>query len=223
MSSWQVEWRDGYPVWAGSDGAVEVRFVGRWGSQGPGETLRGIGEERGVAWARQVHSARVVQAEGEGEAGTGDALVSGRVGLALAVATADCVPVLVAGEREVTAVHAGWRGIAAGVVGEALKGLEGDLTAWVGPAIGACCYEVGEEVAQQVVEASAPSVARPSPGGKPYLDLQAAAGHQLRAAGVREVRTLAVCTRCSPDTLWSYRRDGAGTGRNFAFIWRHPT
>ena len=87
-------------------------------------------------------------------------------------------------------------------------------TAWIGPTIGPCCYEVGEEVAGQF---PAEAVV-PGPAGRPHLDLVAAARLQLGSAG--EVRTVADCTRCEGERLYSFRREGRGVGRNVAFIWR---
>ena len=97
--------------------------------------------------------------------------------------TADCVPVLVAGPEGLAAIHAGWRGIVGGIIPATLarmKGEPAEWTAWVGPAIGACCYEVGDDVARQVVGASGPEVAIPGPAGKPHLDLPAPPGFSSR-------------------------------------------
>jgi len=181
------------------------------------------GEDLPVAWARQVHSARVLPAHA-GQCGEGDALVGRGRGLALSVVTADCVPLLLAGPSGIAAAHAGWRGIAAGVVGAtvaALGGPAGETVAWIGPAIGPCCYEVGQEVAAQVAAASAPDVITAGPAGRPHLDLQLAVRRQLQAAGLRQVHVLPLCTRCQDARLHSYRRDGKAAGRNHAFIWRH--
>ena len=93
-------------------------------------------------------------------------------------------------------------------------------SAWIGPAIGACCYEVGDEVALEVAAASAPEVVVPGRAERPHLDLAAAALAQLRRAGVGAVVRVAACTHCDETTLWSYRREGKGAGRNLAFIWR---
>ena len=141
--------------------------------------------------------------------------------LALVIVTADCVPVLLAAPGVVAAVHAGWRGIVAGVVPAALEFLGPDpkkVRAWIGPAIGECCYEVGEDVAAEVAGASAPKVVL-SGSPRPHLNLQAAVLHQLSVAGVEKVETVARCTRCHADELWSYRREGAGAGRNHSLIW----
>jgi YfiH family protein len=234
-------WRSigGYPVWSDAAGEVEVRFVGRGEERSREATLAAVeASVPPVAALRQVHSARVVEAAASGFAGEGDALITARPGLALSVITADCVPVLLTSGDRIAAVHAGWRGLVAGVVpaaldrlrrdsgGAARAGHEGSAegaapsTAWVGPTIGACCYEVGDDVAMSVVAASAPEVAALGPGGRPHLDLARAVELQLRRAGVADVRRLGPCTRCSPDLLWSYRREGKRAGRNIAYVWR---
>ena len=123
------------------------------------------------------------------------------------------------------AVHAGWRGIAAGIVSETVAALPEapeNVTAWIGPAIGPCCYEVGEEVAEQVAAAARRDVVRPGPRGRPHLDLPGAVAAQLAAAGVSRVVVVSACTRCESESLWSFRRDGRGTGRNLSFIWLRP-
>lgn len=174
------------------------------------------------AWLVQTHSANVVLAQA-GENGEGDALVTDRPNLALSVVTADCVPVLLASPRQVAAVHAGWRGLVQRILPAALERFEGssaDVTAWIGPAIGPCCYEVGYEVAEEVVGVSSPLVVHPGTRGRPHLDLHAAAALQLAAYGVREIRRVAHCTQCSNQELWSYRRDGKMAGRNQAVVWR---
>ncbi|MEA2694999.1 MAG: purine-nucleoside/S-methyl-5-thioadenosine phosphorylase / adenosine deaminase [Acidobacteriota bacterium] len=215
--------REGYPVWEDRLGDVEIRFVGRGPAGGRDEVLARIGEpDLPVAWAKQIHSARVLPALSPGECGEGDALTTDRPGLALAVVTADCVPVLLAGPSGIAAVHAGWRGIASGVIPATLSALGNPAgwTAWIGPAIGPCCYEVGEDVAEQIAAASTSGAVVPYPGGSPHLDLLRAATHQLRAAGVADVTALTLCTRCETEKLSSYRREGKGAGRNLAFIWR---
>ncbi len=224
----------GYWLWRASQGNVEVRFTGR-GPAGEREDVLQRIEPLAppVAWAKQIHSALALPARA-GQCGEGDAVYGDTPGLALSVVTADCVPVLLAGpDGKLAAVHAGWRGIVAGIIGETLKaavdadpdGISPDWSAWIGPAIGQCCYEVSEDVAAEVVAASSPEVSRPGrPGhsGKPHLDLVLAARRQLEAAGVLPERVEAVpaCTRCDEERLYSYRREGKGGGRNIAFIWR---
>jgi hypothetical protein len=142
--------------------------------------------------------------------------------LALAIATADCVPVALHDPegRSLAAVHAGWRGIVAGVAARAVAALDAPrLIAWIGPAIGPCCYEVGEEVAEAVASASDSTVVRSAAGPRPFLDLQRAVAIQLRDAGIAEVQTFDLCTRCHPERLWSYRRDGRAAGRNYLLAW----
>jgi len=170
---------------------------------------------------RQVHGAAVVRASdvGAGEIPEADAAVRGAAGRAPAVRTADCVPVLLAdrGGRGVAAVHAGWRGVAAGIVGAAVRALgeEGirpeDLVAALGPAILGCCYTVGPEVLEAV------GVAAIGPG---KLDLHARLTSQLRGAGVaaEAIHVAPWCTRCHPGLFFSYRREGDRAGRQMAVI-----
>jgi YfiH family protein len=223
-------------VWSGAAGGTRgarLAFTGRGAEPAaPGPSRAGepagnrvlariAGQRLPVAWARQVHSARVLEAQA-GECGEGDALVGRGRGLALSVVTADCVPVLLAGPAGIAAAHAGWRGIAAGIVPAtvaALGGPAGELVAWIGPAIGPCCYEVGPEVAAQVAAASDPDVVESGPAGRPHLDLQEAVRRQLRAAGLRHLHIFRLCTRCQDFRLHSYRREGKAAGRNHAFIW----
>jgi hypothetical protein len=219
-------------VWRDEGGGVEVRFVGRGPELSREATLGAVeADPPSVAALRQIHSARVVEVSEGGFAGEGDALVASVPGLALSVITADCVPVLLAAGDRLAAVHAGWRGIVAGVVPAAVERLlahsheDGDVPAgtaraWIGPAIGPCCYEVGPEVAAPVVAASAPDVASDGPAGRPHLDVRRAVIAQLARAGVVDIRVIGPCTRCHAELLWSYRRDGARAGRNIAFVWR---
>ena len=215
--------KDGTWVWRARRGDVEVRFTGRGPAGEREEVLRSIEPDSPpVAWGRQIHSAVALPAR-PGLCGEGDALYTREAGMALSVITADCVPVLLAGSRGLAAVHAGWRGVAGGVVAASLAKLDGPLsgwTAWVGPAIGPCCYEVGEEVAEQVAAASSAEVVSQGPVGLPHLDLQAAVRVQLETADIGEIEVLRHCTRCDAERLWSYRREGKGAGRNMAFIWR---
>jgi polyphenol oxidase len=222
-----MELAGGHWVWRARKGDVQVLFAGRGPDGERDEVLRRVASDApaDLAAARQIHSATVLPAQA-GFCGEGDALWTDREDLALSVITADCVPVVLAGPGGIAAVHAGWRGLVNGVIPATLRALPGPLsewTAWIGPTIGACCYEVGEEVAFQVVAASDPAVAVPGPAGKPHLDLQAVARWQLEAAGVGEVLAVAGCTRCDEERLFSYRREGKGAGRNIAFIWRRAS
>lgn len=175
---------------------------------------------------RQVHGEVVLEYTanrfaGEPPSADGITATDGRV--ALTLVTADCLPVLLADGERVAAVHAGWRGFAAGIVERALEKFEdtGSITAWIGPAIGPCCYEVADEVAMAVAcRAGAGCIRARSP--RPHLDLPGAARRVLFDAGLRDVRASVICTRC--DDRWaSYRRDGQQAGRNVAAIWRRSS
>ncbi|MDX1382001.1 MAG: polyphenol oxidase family protein, partial [Thermoanaerobaculia bacterium] len=211
--------------WGGELGRARFRFYGK-----PAESGAGGGETEGdelaghpVAWLRQRHSKQVLEAHGGGELGDGDAAFAVVSGLALRVVTADCVPVVLVADDCVAVVHAGWRGIAADVVGATLDRWPSSVlpTAIVGPSIGPCCYEVGDDVAARVVTAAGSGdVSAPGPRGRPHLDLRLAVHHQLDGR-VAAIATLPVCTRCS-DSLWSYRREGPRAGRNLALAWLEP-
>ena len=175
-----------------------------------------------AATLKQIHSARVLEAR-LGLCGEGDALITDRSRLALCVVTADCVPVVLASPTQVAAVHAGWRGLAQEILPAALRRFDAPahaLTAWIGPAIGRCCYEVSQDVAQQVQDVTPDSVLVPGRRDRPHLDLHAAAISQLQAAGVRIAARHDDCTRCNADSWHSYRRNGPGAGRNLTCIWR---
>jgi YfiH family protein len=191
----------------------------------------------GLPWAtvRQVHSSTVVRADRE-RLGHGppearpalaeaDGMVTDRRGLLLAVFMADCVPVLLADPAAgvVGAVHAGWRGLLAGVVEagvEALSGLGADpaaTVALVGPAIGPCCYEVGPEVAGPMGERY-PAAAATTRDGRTAVDTGAAAVQALERMGIGEVRAAGECTADHPERWFSHRRDGSPGGRQAGII-----
>ncbi len=220
---------DRHWCWQGTLGGARFAFYGKAsGDEGVGERdVEAALERAGIALAtlRQVHSARVIEATAAGPCGDGDALVTSERGLALRVVTADCVPVLLASPAAIAAVHAGWRGLAAGILSGAVAALgpaARPLRAVIGPSIGRCCYEVGPEVAEQVAHraGSATVILERGEGLRPHLDLALAARLELARAGVEEIATIDVCTRCAVERLWSYRRDGKRAGRNVALIWR---
>ncbi len=155
-----------------------------------------------LALNRQRHTARAVQA-GTNGAEVADALWTDDPGRPLLALAADCVPIAVVtlGLRPAVAVvHAGWRGLVAGVVGAAVEALpEGPRAAMVGPAIGPCCYEVGPEVAGRF-DADLVS-------GR-LLDLWTASERSLRGAGVEHVERIDLCTRCHSDRFFSHRASG---------------
>jgi YfiH family protein len=170
-------------------------------------------EADALALNRQVHGARVVTARagsrGEVE---GDALWTEEAGVPVGALTADCVPIALArlgGDRPALAVvHAGWRGLLAGVVPAAVAALRGPVAAAIGPAIGPCCYELGDEVARPLRAAFGEDVVRRRQG-----DLRLASERALRAAGVDRVERLGGCTCCEPERYFSHRRDRGITGR----------
>ncbi len=165
----------------------------------------------GLRYGRQVHGARVRRATGTGE--PGDGLWSDATGEALLVFTADCLPVALARANgsapAIAALHVGWRGLLAGIVEAGVAALgPGRLAAAIGPGIGPCCYEVGEEVAEPLRARYGAAAARNG-----TADLAAATELALRAAGVADVTRFDVCTACHPDRFFSHRRDGGRTGR----------
>ena len=169
--------------------------------------------QQGMATLKQIHSAVVLNADAPGLIGEGDALVTDRAGVTVSVRTADCYPILLVNvdTRIVAAVHAGWRGTTAGVAVEALKRMNSApdrILAAIGPGIGACCYEVGEEVAQRFGQHAG------------RLDLAAANYQQLRKAGVldRNIEVLQHCTFCKAEQFHSYRRDKDQAGRMISLI-----
>jgi YfiH family protein len=135
------------------------------------------------------------------------------------VMTADCLPIALAGDGAVAMLHAGWRGLAAGIVAEGVRavrelGAEGHLMAAIGPGAGGCCYEVGEEVHREFAQYDG----RARRGRN--LDLKAIARDQLEAAGVQEVHDIGLCTICSdPSLFFSHRRDHGVTGRQAGVAW----
>jgi len=178
-----------------------------------------------VVTVHQVHSARVIwncgtPARHQAVRPDADALIENTPGIAVGVKTADCVPILLADPKHhaVAAIHAGWRGSAAGIVYAAVQSMgeefgtrPDDIYAAIGPSIGPCCYEVGEEVAAKFG----------IPGsGHVHLDLRAINAGQLTDAGVpaRNVSTSPACTKCESDFYHSFRRDREAAGRMISWI-----
>jgi YfiH family protein len=169
-----------------------------------------------MAW--QVHGADVRRARPRGIVTPGtvydrcDGLWSEEPGQAMVLLTADCLPVAIAranGKAGVAVLHVGWKGLLAGIVGAGAQALgPGPLAAAVGPAIGPCCYEVGEEVAAPFAERFGADVL----AGR-NLDLPRAAERALRAAGCEAVERIGGCTSCEADLYFSHRRDRGLTGR----------
>jgi YfiH family protein len=141
-----------------------------------------------------------------------DAQATTRPGLVPLVFVADCLPVALRGTAGVAMVHCGWRGLAAGVLATGVQAV-GATAAAVGPGIGRCCYEVGEEVLD-AFEPLGDGVA----SGR-MLDLVEVARRLLDAAGVRNVQTADLCTSCNPELFFSHRRDRGRTGRQAGLVW----
>ena len=184
-----------------------------------------------VRWLRQVHGTRVVD-DGDDAAVPADAAVSRRPGIACAVLTADCLPVLFcsADAGVVAAAHAGWRGLADGVLEATIEAMAvdpGELSAWLGPAIGPRAFEVGPEV-REAFEAQWPGdravldeAFRPGREDRLHADLHALASARLAAAGVTTCHRDTRCTASVPGRFYSWRRDGE-TGRMVSLILINP-
>jgi polyphenol oxidase len=218
-------------------GGYEVVFTTRLGgvSKGPyeslnlgrksGDEVERVDENRRIACEAigadvtklalnfQVHSARVRRAEAATRGERADGLWTDELGLPILAMSADCLPIALArtdGSRPGVAVlHAGWRGLLDGIVASGVEALGGGaLAAAIGPGIGPCCYEVGEEVAAPYRERFGDDVVRDG-----RLDLWTSAEAALRVAGVERVDRFDRCTACEPETFFSHRRDHGRTGR----------
>lgn len=176
-------------------------------------------------WLKQVHGTRCVDAARAAPGTEADASVTRERGVVCAVLVADCLPVLLC-DDEATVVgvaHAGWRGLAAGVV-EATVGamaVPGErLMAWLGPAIGAQAFEVGNEVREcfLAVDAAAAGAFVAAPGGKWLCDIALLARQRLSALGIRRIASADACSVADATRYFSYRRDGV-TGRMASLVW----
>lgn len=185
----------------------------------------GFGTRRSEGWSRrpelitlsQVHSDVSLYADGSlaGRIGEGDALLTDVPGAVIGIRTADCVPILIAdvSKRTVAAVHAGWRGTAQAIAAKTVVAMAArfgsdvrDLQAAIGPAIGACCYEVGPEVASQFQDLFPERVGL---DGRAHLDLPEANRRQLLSAGLPpdRIHLCGLCTACLAGEFFSWRRD----------------
>jgi YfiH family protein len=177
------------------------------------------------AWLKQVHSSRVVELERDSNR-EADAALTRQAGQVCAVLTADCLPVLFCDRAGtvVAAAHAGWRGLAGGVLEATVAAMQvppGEILAWMGAAIGPQAFEVGDEVRAAFVaqhpQAAAAFVPQPTPG-KWLADIYQLARIRLNHAGVQAIYGGGRCTFNEADSFYSYRRDGV-TGRMAALIW----
>jgi polyphenol oxidase len=172
----------------------------------------------GLAFAKQIHSDRVLRVESEGPQGEGDALISNVPGIALTIRTADCLPILMADpkSRAVAAIHAGWRGVVSKIAPKAVQAMTRefgtrpeDLVIAIGPGIGPCCFEVGPEVAVQF-----------GLSGRSKVDLAATVCQQLGRNGVEsgQISVSELCSYCDSQLFESYRRDREAAGRMVGMI-----
>lgn len=197
-----------------------------WQSHGFGTRL---GNPRADVTLRQIHSAHVLNAQGLADrACQGDGLATAAVLSTIGVRTADCVPILLLDTRRraVAAVHAGWRGTAAGIGQRAVASMSdwfetdpADVYAAIGPCIRECCYEVGMEVASEFTEL----FPEWSPvTGKRHLNLAEANRRQLQASGIPpgHISDSGLCTFCLPEYFFSFRREPANAGRMLSVICR---
>jgi YfiH family protein len=134
-------------------------------------------------------------------------------GLGLLVLVADCFPVALSDGEQAAMLHCGWRPLAGGIVEKALARFDGVPAAAVGPGIGGCCYEVGDEVLAAFADVAGAASGR-------MLDLRAVIAAKLAAAGVADVQHVDRCTSCEPELYFSHRRDGGVTGRQAGIIVR---
>ncbi len=175
-------------------------------------------------WLNQVHGTAVIEAAASGlELPTADAAFTTRRGVVCAVLTADCLPILLCDRAGTTvaAVHAGWRGLSAGVIAAALTKLPpaADLLAWVGPGIGPQHYQVGAELRAQFLALDpAHAAAFSQRAGAWYADLAQLAVRQLEQAGVGGVYTSGLCTYANSTDFFSFRRNPV-CGRIASLIW----
>ena len=177
-------------------------------------------------WLNQVHGSDVAEAQKHNPASpvTADASYSDQARVVCAVLTADCLPILLADSKgkAVAAIHAGWRGLLAGIVGQTLKQLPGySFLAWLGPAIGPDCFEVGAEVRQAFVRRNRyfQTAFRQTADEKFLADIYQLARLCLAQQGCDRVYGGDRCTVSEPECFFSYRRDGR-TGRMATLIWR---
>lgn len=179
-------------------------------------------------WLQQQHGIAVVDATNCEHLPRADGLIARRVGVACCVLTADCLPIFFASKQgdEVAIVHAGWRGLVAGIIEKTIEKLNtkrGQLTVWLGPAIGPCHFEIGAKVKDAFLHGATSICAEdcftPVAREEKYMaNLYSIAKHILIANGVMDICGGNHCTYCSDDLYYSYRRDG-NTGRMASIIY----
>jgi polyphenol oxidase len=194
------------------------------------ENRRMLRREAGLpaepAWLAQVHGVTVADLDHAGPHAAADAAMTRRPGKVCAILTADCLPIVFATDTgdTVAAAHAGWRGMAAGVIGATVRAMAVQperLIAWLGPAIGPSHFEVGAEVGEAFLSADpgAGAAFKAKAGGKFMADLAMLARRQLEDLGVYRIYGGGECTYAHADKYFSHRRDGV-TGRQATLVWR---
>jgi YfiH family protein len=232
-----MEWRDRNGVrWLEADlGGARAAFSTRLGgvSQPPYDSLNlglltedagdAVGENRRrlaaalgfspeqVVFARQVHGTDLLCHPHRGGVVEADGHVVREPGLAPLVFAADCLPVALRGPGGAAMVHAGWRGLAGGIVAAGAEAVEATRAA-IGPGIGPCCYEVGGEVLAAFADLEGVAEGR-------MLDLPEVARRLLARAGVEQVESAGLCTSCEDELFFSHRRDAGRTGRQAGLAW----
>ncbi|MDC5838316.1 peptidoglycan editing factor PgeF [Vibrio europaeus] len=175
-------------------------------------------------WLNQTHSAVVEEVNAPtSQVLNADGVFTTTTNVVCSAMTADCLPVLLTNVQgtQVAAVHAGWRGLASGIVENAVEKFDGEVMAWIGPAIGAPVFEVGKDVVDAFVSVEAKAVTAFTPRtqeGKWLADMNQLVTQRLQRAGVNQVYYSELCTFEDAERFYSYRRDGV-TGRQATFIW----
>ncbi len=176
-------------------------------------------------WLQQVHGVNVIKADTSCGLVQADASYTDQAGVVCAVLTADCLPLLFCGDqgKVIAAAHAGWRGLQAGVIQQTLQSMKcSHVQVWLGPAIGPEHFEVGADVRDAFLEtlSGAHTAFRDTHGGKWLADIYQLARIILSAHGITDIYGGDRCTVADPLSFYSYRRDGAQTGRMASLIWR---
>ena len=187
------------------------------------QLIKALALPNSPAWLQQVHGNQVVLVEATDNR-VADASYSQQQGLVCAVMTADCLPIVLCNPQGqcIAGVHAGWRGLLKGVIENTVTAMaQNQLVAWLAPAIGACCFEVGDEVKTAFVEQStAFEIAFQAIDNQKYLaDIYCLATIILNRLGVNTIYRSDYCTMCDSQKFYSYRRDGKHTGRMATLIW----
>jgi hypothetical protein len=197
--------------------------LGRWTDDDPDDIERnretvagiaGVTPDR-LAQGRQVHGARIRSVDAmPAPIDDADGQATTLTDVATVVLTADCLPIALATPTAVAMIHAGWRGLACGVIEEGVRAVgDGPITAAIGPGAGACCYEVGDDVRE--------ALGQDPCGGPSTIDLKHVAKERLYGCDVDVVHDVGLCTMCTPgDLFFSHRRDGPVTGRQGGIAWR---